>query len=203
VLKLFDKCSNFFLVGYSFGSILALKLAKFLESHGKSGNVMMIDGSPNFMHRISTMLISDDNNDDFIKQLIIMTVIKILFRDRAQEVSTKVLSQKNVHDQVETFLDLAQHEREYSVDYGRKMLTGLFNRLKMLRNMNVDSFPVLQKSKLSFVKASVSSLNDFDEDYGLKNYVHNNDIEMNVLDGDHVTVLNNIKLIDLINNAAK
>jgi fatty acid synthase len=196
----FSNSSNFLLIGYSFGSLLTLKLAQILESSGKSGKLLIIDGSPKFIHQISTQLVPKDHTEEDLQGLILLACIKILFRDSAQEVATKVFSHKDIKERVEAFLDVAKHRSEYSVNYGRQMLTGLFNRLRMSLDIDVNSFPSLQKSTLSFVKASESSLSEIDVDYGLKSYVNNNEIKIDTLNGDHVSILSNLQLIEIINN---
>ncbi|XP_058064687.1 fatty acid synthase-like, partial [Anopheles bellator] len=45
----FAKCKQFLVIGYSFGSLLALEIVKRLEAHSLQGKLMMVDGSPLYL----------------------------------------------------------------------------------------------------------------------------------------------------------
>ncbi|KAJ6633803.1 Fatty acid synthase, partial [Pseudolycoriella hygida] len=49
VVELYNNETEFMLVGYSFGSMIALKICEVLESMGKRGNLISIDGSPSYI----------------------------------------------------------------------------------------------------------------------------------------------------------
>lgn len=186
------------LIGYSFGSMLALKLADFLETLGKTGKVIVIDGSPKFVHQISNQLVPVDYTDDTLQDLILMGCTKILFRDSAMEVGKKIFTHESSELKLEEFLNQAKERSEYSVEYGRQMLQGLLNRFKISLNADKIAFNKLKNStQLTFVKPSESSLHQIDDDYGLSVLIES-EIEIRVIDGDHLSILNNMELIQFI-----
>lgn len=198
MIRLYENDTNFTLIGYSFGSLLALKLANFLENSGKSGKVIVIDGSPKFVHKISNQLVSSDYTDETLQEMILMACTKILFRDSAMDIGKKIFSHKTSELKFEEFLKQAKEKSEYSIEYGRKMLRGLHNRFKISLNADKISFNKLKNStQLTFVKPSESSLNEIDDDYGLSDFIES-EIEIRVIDGDHVSILNNTELIQFI-----
>jgi fatty acid synthase len=199
VLNLFSGKEEFILIGYSFGSMLALKIASLLESKGKKGSVVIIDGSPKFIHDISTQLMPKEYNDEHIQDLIILSCVKILFADKAQEIVKKIFSNGSLEERMQSFLDIAKTRSHYSVEYGRRMITGLFNRFKICLDADKISFPVLTKAAVSFVRATQSPLSSIEEDYGLKKYVGS---EMNVtsINGDHLSILSSPDMIQLLNS---
>ena len=196
---MFNRDEKYILIGYSFGSLLAIKFANLLESKGKSGNIVIIDGSPKFLNEMLNQLLPADCSDEFIKGITIQSCIKLLFRDSAQEISKKVFTKPTIEERLEEFLTNAVQRSEYSKDYGRKMITGLTNRIKICSNVEKLTFSVLKNSPMTFIKASESSLTKIDEDFGLKKYVEGV-IQINVVNGDHLSILSSSELIDIINS---
>lgn len=43
---------NFYLVGYSFGAMVAIEIAKLLEKTGLKGQIVLIDGAPTFLKKL-------------------------------------------------------------------------------------------------------------------------------------------------------
>lgn len=43
---------NFYLVGYSFGAMVAIETAKLLEESGLKGQIVLIDGAPTFLKKL-------------------------------------------------------------------------------------------------------------------------------------------------------
>ena len=190
---------KFLLIGHSFGSLLALKLTSILESKEKSGNIVVIDGSPKFVSEVVHQLLPTDCSDEHIQGLILSSCVKILFPESIQEISKKIFSHSLLDERFETFLQIASTRSEYSIDYGRKMIEGLIKRLKIILNVDNIKFSTLKKSPMIFIKASESSLSGIDDDYGLKKYVEG-DIKINVVNGNHVSVLTSAELIDILNS---
>ena len=190
---------KFLLIGHSFGSMLALKLTNILESLGKSGKVIIVDGSPKFVSDVANSLLPTDYNDEHIQDLILLSLVKILFSESIQEITKKIFSHSELDKRLEEFLDTAATRSEYSIEYGRKMIEGLINRVKIVLNANDIKFNVLKKSPMTLVKALESSVSGFDEDYGLKSFVEN-DIKTHVVNGNHMTILTSSDLIDILNS---
>lgn len=127
-----------------------------------------------------------------------MGCTKLVFREHFQEANNKIFSKEKSEERFETFLEEAKESSKYSIEYGRRMLKGLFNRFKISLSSNKIKFEKI-KSNLKFVKPSESSLNDIEKDYGLKSYSEN-EIEIKIVDGDHLTILNNDELVNFINS---
>lgn len=187
------------LIGYSFGSLLSIKFASFLESKGKSGSIVIVDGSPKFLYEITNQLLPADFTDEHIQGIILLSCIKLLFRESSQEIAKKVFTKPTIQERLEEFLENAATRSEYSIDYGRQMITGLMNRIKISIKADQLSFPMLKNSPMKFVKASESAVTGLGEDYGLSKYVEG-DIQTTVVVGDHLSILSSTELIDIINS---
>lgn len=181
--------------------MMALKIAKLLENADKCGKVILIDGSPKFIHQLSSSIVSANQSDEFLQEIILKSCIKLLFRESAQEVMKKIFtSNSSIESKLETFLTHAKDFSTYSVDYGRKMINALTKRLKISLNSHKISFSKLEKSTLTLIKPSEMTLVNFDEDYGLKNYIKN-DTEMDIkkIEGDHISILKNSSMVEYVN----
>lgn len=196
---MFSGKEDFILIGYSFGSMLGLKIANLLESKGKNGEIFIVDGSPKFIHEISNLLMPKDFTDEHIQGLIILGCVKLLFPEKAQEISKQIFACSTLDERFNTFLEIAKTRSEYSVEYGRRMITGLFNRFKICLNADKISFPTLNKLPVTFVKATESPLNGLEEDYGLNKFI-SGDIKITTINGDHVSILSTPEIIQLLNH---
>ena len=189
---------KFILIGHSFGSMIALKLTNILESKGKSGRVVLVDGSPKFVNDVVQQLLPMDCNDEHILGLILSSCIEILFPESIQEISKIIFSQSDLTKRFETFLEIAATRSEYTIDYGRQMIEGLMKRLKIILNANNIKFSMLKNTPVTLVKASESSLCGIDKDYGLKKFVEG-DLEIKTVAGNHLSVLTSAELIEILN----
>jgi fatty acid synthase, animal type len=198
VLNLFSGKEDFLLVGYSFGSILSIELAKVLENAGKKGSLMVIDGSPSFIHQM-TNLIVPDRSDEKIRDFFIVTCIRLLFPNEFNEISKKVFSFSTWDEQLKCFGEYSAQKSKYSYDYGKKMLDALVKRMKMSLDLDKLELPVLSETPLRFVRATESSAKNIGDDYGLSKYSSQN-IEINVVEGNHLSMLTNPKLSSVINS---
>lgn len=198
MLTLFANEKNFILIGYSFGSMMTLKIAKLLENNEKSGKVLLIDGSPKFIHQLSNQLVPSDASDEQLQEIILFGCIKLLFRESAQEMIKKIFSNQTMESKLEAFLVHAKDYSMYSSDYGRQMINGLLQRFKISLNSDKISFSKLINSTLTLIKPSEMSLLEIENDYGLKEFV-DNDVGIKLFEGDHVSILSNPNLVEYVN----
>lgn len=185
------------LIGYSFGSLLTVELARLLESNGISGTVAFIDGSPQFIQRISRKVVPDPT-DDKIQKIILLSCIKILKPEEFAEQSAIVLSKTTWEAQLEAFVDFAKTKSHYSETYGRRMLTSLINRVKMSLTADQFTYSVLNKTEITLFKAIDSSVGDLEGDYGLGKYTKLN-VNVRSLEVDHYSILSSNNLIEALN----
>lgn len=195
---MFSGKENFMLIGYSFGSLLTVEIAKLLESNGKKGSVTIIDGSPQFIHKVSSQAVPD-NTDENIQSIILLTCVRLLFPDDFHDLAKKIFENKTWDTRLHTFVEIAQARSQYSEVYGSKMLSALINRLKISLDADKIVLPTLSNTQISLIRPTDSSTKDFDEDYGLGKYCSQK-VRVDVIDGNHASILNNPELVKLLNN---
>lgn len=170
-----------------------------MESRGRIGNVVMIDGSPLFFKRFVENLAPTDTSDDLILVQILTALIRIDFQDRYHEVLKIALAGNDSEEKVDNFMRFYDSEPNLKKKYTKEWVTGLFNRFKMTQNMNESSFPYLKSSKISLVVPSEKIIAGLAEDYNLNRYCSQK-VETLVVNGNHLSILQNAELAKFINS---
>lgn len=167
VLELFAGDCCFFVMGHSFGTILALRIAHILESQGKRGQVVFLDGSPDSVGKMANQMICDTVTDETLRERILKDFIALTFSKTADEVTSRVFQESSWDERIRVAHKFMDNEN-FSVDYVKQiLLTGMFNRLKM--SLKIDALRVTPlKAKATLIKSDefVSP----DGDYGLVKY---------------------------------
>lgn len=196
VLNLFSGSEEFLILGHSFGSMLSIELASLLEKAGKKGSLIIVDGSPKFIHKMSSLVVPD-RSDDNIRNVLLVTCIRVLFPDEFNDIAKKVFSLTKWDEQLKCFGEYSVQRTRYSYEYGKIMLNALVKRMNISLDADKLQLSTLENTPLRFLKASESSTKDLEEDYGLRQY-SKQPITTNILTGNHLTMLSNPELVKLI-----
>lgn len=197
--ELFDKKEFFYLVGYSFGSMITLELARILEESGMTGNVLLIDGSPVFLKQLSYGTLTSNVSDESIQLMLIVAIVQNIFPEESPEEILAKLSECQTWEQkVNKLVEFGKAQSEYSEHYMRSTTQAMYNRLKII--FNFDSKNIVKiKSPITLVRPTEVAVVDIDEDYELSRYTEG-PVNLKFIDGNHTTVLDNLKLAQIIND---
>lgn len=198
VLQLFNDVGNFILIGHSFGCNITLKLASILENGGKTGHIIQLDGSPQYNNRFAHKM-SPERNDDGIREAISMIVFDFFTPHVDPDVVKRAfLSHNKWEEKVDAMLLESVDRIPYSYEFIKlNIFTAVSNRFKIVLHTKEDSFSTLKHTKMSLIKAGTTSVKGLHKDYGLSRYC-SNQLRIRVLEGDHVTLINNLELPKLI-----
>lgn len=199
MLDLYADDDAFFLVGYSFGTLLTLEVAKTLESGGRMGRVAMIDGSPLFFQRFTESLGHASTADDKIQNEILTSLVRMDFPDRYQEILKEALTGADWEEKLENFLKFYRSEKSFERKYSKAGLVALFRRFKMIQTVNETSFSYLKSSRISLVVPSDKLISDIAENYNLSRY-SSQSVETLVINGNHLSILQSAELPNFINS---
>lgn len=195
ILKLYHNICNFILIGHSFGTVLALKIAKLLEDNGKSGQIVEIDGSPQFCIQFANKNSNEENIADMNNY-----IPMLLFRFYQQYIDPKISilafeKSNNWEDRCKELFKLAGDKIPVTYEYLMNNVSMAYlNRVKMSLNLKEDSILPLKSTKISFIKASKVAITELDEDYGLSKYTPH-EVTIKTITGDHVKILRNPELV--------
>ncbi|KAG5668080.1 hypothetical protein PVAND_016035 [Polypedilum vanderplanki] len=198
VLKLYENEKSFLLIGYSFGSILTLKLVSALESKGKIGKVILIDGSPKLMQQIVLQFLpSRIKTENDMENLVLKHYFRLIFPKERTDRLSKILQEKTWEEKMLKVEEILVNYNSHSEQFIKNLLFGLLQRIKIAANLNLKSFDQLS-SPITLIKPNEITLHEIEDDYGLQIYTKNK-IQINFLKGNHSNIIENFDLSSLVN----
>lgn len=211
VIKLVDNQNRYFIVAHSYGAIAALKLASTLEKRGKLGHVVIIDGSPRYLVKLlQGIRRSTSQTENLENDLIMICFAHFCNSDQLDEFIKKLANCNDLSSKEELIADFvsAEFKSTYSAKYLVNLIVAVLNRLKALAKFNIsldntdELTTVLDaklKSPITLIRPTQTVISDIPEDYDLHKY---SECEINVryLDGNHLTVIDNVELSDILNS---
>lgn len=198
VLNLFSDVDNFILIGHSFGTILALKVAKNLEQFGKHGQIIQLDGSPELCIKLASQNIRDENSI-YLRNYLSMILFNIMKIYVDSSVSNSIMETHN--DWESRIKVIAEATGKMSLQYHEKFIDDVLkayrSRSNILLNLKIEEFDVLETTKISLVKATQGGVMEVSEDYGLSKFTSQN-VFTTFISGDHGTIMRNPELSSVI-----
>nr|XP_019551378.2 fatty acid synthase-like [Aedes albopictus] len=196
--KVFAGFEDFVVIGYSFGTLIAHEIVRRVQRKNIPGKLILLDGAPKFLKQLSVMQMGHAVSDEHIQSLLMVAIISQVFPNSPLEKSYAIMQVATFDGQIERLIEVAKGQATYSPDYTRKMTKALFNRIKMVLGLNPDKMEPLNVP-IVLVRPSEVSVMDIDEEYGLEGSTTAT-MSMKVVDGSHMTMLDNKVLVDIINS---
>ncbi|XP_034485184.1 fatty acid synthase isoform X2 [Drosophila innubila] len=199
VKDLLKPTDPFYLIGYSYGSFVALQLAALLENLGYHGHVMLIDGAPHFLKRLTNLHVGEGFTDNDLYDLLFSSIVNQIFPDETKESAAVIFHKlQTVEEKMNLFLEYVEKQDVYSKDYSRSLVEAMFLRVKMVSLYDLDSVKDL-KCPITLVRPAEVSLQDIEEDYCVSQLTSGK-VTFKVIEGNHTTMLSNPVLPQLIND---
>jgi fatty acid synthase, animal type len=197
-IEIFKQTEFFYLVGYSFGAIKTLELARKLEATGIDGHVMLIDGAPKFLKKFANNQIGEDCTDECIQLNLFAEIIRLILPEDNPKVIMKTMTACSTWPaRIEKIVELSKDKGLFSETYIRQNVSQLFNQIKGSLNIDLDDVVPI-KSPITLIRPTEVCVVDIDEDYGLGKYTVG-EFNLKIIEGNHMTMLRNPKLSELIN----
>lgn len=200
--EVFRKMEFFYLVGYSFGSLVTLEIAAALEEIGMKGHILLIDGSPLWLKQLCYAHVGGPQHvsDEVIQAMLLMAIVNI------------VLVDENPEEIISTFVDFptweekvnhlvaygAKSNLKYSAEYLRKMVYTMYSRLRLVFDFDINAVSKV-KSSITLVRPTEVAVVDIEEDYDLSKCTEGT-VQLKFIDGNHASMLDNPQLAQIIND---
>lgn len=197
VLKVaFNETHYFRIVGYSFGSIVAIEVARILESLGMKGKLILIDGAPDFLKKIIILLNQNrpELTDQNVREIFV-TVMKPITTYAKLNIENPV---QNWDQYSKGFIEIVAKTYEYTEGYVREIFDSVLTRIKVMMN-GVKVTETSLESNILLIRPTQSVTVMEEKDYALSNYTKG-EVTVKFLDGDHSTLLENPELVTIIND---
>jgi len=198
ILELYKDTEYFILIGHSFGSILALKIAKILENEGISGQIIQLDGSPQFIHRFSHKMMTERTIEDMRSSISMVLFNVLLPYVDPNTARIAFMKHDNWESRTEKLINLSSDKLPFNYEFIKQnVIVAYVNRFNISLHIKDDAFPMLKSTKISLIKATKSSLSGIHKNYALSRYTIY-PVKISYIDGDHVTILTNPGLVSSI-----
>lgn len=137
------------------------------------------------------------HSDDAVQIVLISGIIRTIFPEENIDVMQIMNKNPTWESRIEKLLELATDQYLYSTEYLRNMAHCLFQRIKMVIAYKNESTYVL-RSPITLVRPTEISIVDVEDDYGIHKLT-NGTTNVKYVEGNHLTMLENSKLIQIIN----
>lgn len=193
---MFSNNEEFLIVGYSFGSLLALGFANILESNGVKGSVTMVDGSPQFVSTLAGYNFGGKAEKELNSTYVFYT-IRHFFGEEYKDIEKEALKLPSWEDQMNFVGESMSSRSKINKINSVEMLHAILRRIKMSLNADKHPYPTLSKTPISLIKCSQPSVTNIDYDYGLGKLAKN-EVKTIICDGDHASILLNQEFADIL-----
>lgn len=211
IYSIVDSCfarqKQFYIIGYSFGAIVALQLAQMLENNGRRGRVLLIDGSPIYLKKMFTNMLPSTAIKDSQLEDVLITLQYFGMCDATRPYD--FMDQLQNWDEWSQKIDLlfrflpGEVKEKYSKQYMRDLLTAMLARLKTV--VKADTGTVLEKVKLkspiTLVRPKLTLMANVAEDLGLSAYAEQK-VDVRYTEGNHANMLSNDIIMQLVDKLA-
>lgn len=194
---MFKHVENYYLVGYSFGTMITLEIAKMLEDSGKPGRVLLIDGSPQMMKKLACQITQGHVSEDHLEAGILTLSLGALTLQDKRTYLEAILKAGQWDAKVEKFIELTRNDHPYSDEYSRTMLNCLLERVRITIHQDLSTTARI-KGDIMLIRPTEISVQDIEEDYGVPACTEGN-LKLKFLDGNHFTIMDNPELPMIIN----
>lgn len=199
-MSLFKGKKRFIVIGHSFGAVIAIELARMLETNGLIGNVISIDGSILLFKRfLKHVMPSIEATNENIQHFLIEQLAYEILPDAQPKIIQKILlEEKTWEDRLNKYVSLMP-TKEYSHEYLRDIGYGLQNRFKIVLSSDENYTADKIKSNIILIRPTVSWGVDIDNDYRLSQYTDGT-VTVTSIEGNHLSILDNVQLYETINH---
>jgi hypothetical protein len=179
--------------------LLALKIAKTLESFDKTGRVVMIDGSPDFINALAKNLFPHGTNqDEQMKNYLQTIMVKTIEPSIDDKFMMEIIKENSIEKKMKKLCDKTQKEIPYSLGYLEEFSEAILNRYKIALEIDDKMLSTLNNTTITLMKSSEISLHKFVDDYGLSKY-STQVVKTHTIAGNHLSILKNDELLNIIN----
>ncbi|XP_036143549.1 fatty acid synthase-like [Monomorium pharaonis] len=198
VLSKLKDGKDFVMVGYSFGSIIAIELTRRLEDLNFKGRLILIDGAPEQMRMIYKYSTSNYNDVDL--QFVVLTNIIELYSPGSSKKIIMELEKCNTWEErynIFARLFLIMNTSLSSANL-KTLCTTVYKHLSAIGHYDPSTLPPINSPITLLKPTQPLNIPMTDEDYGLHK-VTQNVVQVHYVDGTHVTILRNKKVSAAIN----
>ncbi|XP_023289558.1 fatty acid synthase [Orussus abietinus] len=188
---------SFVIAGYSFGTLIAIELARMLEAEGLNGRLILIDGSPELMKAIISQHLTSTNEGDF-QNTVLLGVMDMVAPAFNAQLAVELEKCATMTQRIEAYMNLIPDGvLQFSKEDQMHFLTAIYSRLSAVIEYDCAPLPPI-RSPITLIKPVRISAKTLSDDYGLQK-VTRDKVEIYTVDGNHITILDDPRVAVAIN----
>uniref|UniRef100_A0A1A9W891 Uncharacterized protein n=1 Tax=Glossina brevipalpis TaxID=37001 RepID=A0A1A9W891_9MUSC len=190
---------QFYIVAYSYGACIALQLVSMLEKAGFHGQLLLIDGAPHFLTKLTRLLLGEHLVDENIYDMLLTIFVQLVFPEDAKELFEQQFNQlPTIEQKMKKFDDYIRKQNVYGPDYSKAVVHAIFRRISSIVSCDLKSYKPIS-APITLIRPTEFALRDIDENYCLQE-ITKGAIVVKTIQGNHTTMLDNPALPQLIND---
>ncbi|XP_024884358.1 fatty acid synthase-like, partial [Temnothorax curvispinosus] len=197
ILKKMKDERKFLIVGYSFGSLIAIELARLLEANNFSGRLILIDGAPDQI-KLWTNQYLDCTSPEELQNTILLGLLEMYTTINKKTLALELNKCNTWDEKVKVFHAYFPKDLNVLTIENQKLIYfTVFNHFVAVQDYDISSLPRL-KSSITLLKPTFPIAPFTEEDYGLHK-VTEGKVQIHYVEGNHITMMDNDKIISAIN----
>lgn len=176
--------------------MICLNVAKALEAEGKTGNVVILDGSPLSNQKFAEYFVPADKSEDFMKNEILKGFVHSSQPQLAGKLIENFLTSSSFDENHQNISNTKPFDELFKTKFPKTLVETLVNRLIMMSNVDLDSFPLLESTDVTLITSEDLFASELPLDFGLSRYFSK---DIKVLKGKgHLNLLGDAQLLRLL-----
>ncbi|XP_077270184.1 fatty acid synthase-like [Temnothorax americanus] len=196
ILKKMEDQRKFLIVGYSFGSLIAIELARLLEAKDFSGRLILIDGAPDQMKFWTNHYLNCTSPDE-LQNVILLGLLKMYTVIDKKKLALELNKCNTWNEKLEIFLTYFPNEVVLTTENKKLIYFTIYNHILAIQDYDISLLPRL-KSPITLLKPTFPIASFTEEDYGLHK-VTEGKVQIHYVEGNHITMMDNDKITSAIN----
>ncbi|XP_071569274.1 fatty acid synthase-like isoform X1 [Temnothorax nylanderi] len=200
ILKKIKDQKEFLIVGYSFGCLIAIELARLLEANNFSGRLILIDGAPDQMKFWANQYLVCTSQEE-LQNIVLLGLLEIYTTISKKMLALELKKYNTWEEKLKIFHSYFPKELNVLTIENQKLVClTVYNHIIAIQDYNTSSLLRL-KSPITLLKPTFPIASFTEEDYGLHK-ITDGKVQIHYVEGTHVTMMDNVKIISTINEEA-
>ncbi|CAL1678644.1 unnamed protein product [Lasius platythorax] len=198
ILEKMTSQKEFLIVGYSFGSLIAIELARLLEDKNFFGRLILIDGTPDLMKFLIEKFLNHSSEQELQNDILLR--FRKMYLESDNEMFALELKKCNTwEEKLKVLTHFSKEINVLTVENQKFLCSTIYDHIIAVQDYNISSLPRL-KSSVILLKPTLTPITFGEEDYGLHK-VTENAVQIHYVEGTHITMMDNDKIASFINEA--
>ncbi|XP_050465087.1 uncharacterized protein LOC126858653, partial [Cataglyphis hispanica] len=191
-----ERSKEFLIVGYSFGSLIAIELARLLEAKNFIGRLILIDGAPDWIKFLSKKYFNHTSQQE-LQNDILLHHLKLYLESDNEMIALDLKKCNTWEEKLELITRFSEMTDMLSIENQKLLCTTFYDHIIAVQDYDISSLSRL-KSSVILLKPTLTPFTFPEEDYGLHK-VTESAVQIHYIEGSHITIID--KIASFINEA--